>query len=237
LTRLGTAAGVALAAQAITLVATQGLPAALAVQSSKSPGSHHPQPSSPPVVHVPAISGLDISVTDGRTRVRPGDVLAYTVRVTDSGTGAARNLKITLMLPPYLRLASASGQHRFADGKVSWALTVRAGRTVSFDAKALLRKTPPGVGHLAVVACADSDGKPLVCAAHLDKLPGAAGSAQAGTARSAAKPGTVASVTSGDRSKYLIVGLAILVAALVAAITARVIRARHPRLVRHRHSG
>jgi hypothetical protein len=186
---------------------------------------------------VPAISGLDISVTDGQTRVRPGDLLSYTLRVTDGGTSSARDLKITLMFPSYLRLVSASGSHRFAGGKVNWALTMHAGHTVSFGAKALLDKTPPGVGHLAVVACADSNGKPLVCAAHLDKLPGAAGSAQAGSARSAAKPGTVASVTSSDRSEYLIVGLAILAAALLAAITARVIRARRPRLVRHRHSG
>jgi len=220
---------------AAVMLAAQAVPVAQAAPSARNPGEHEPRASSRPA-HLPAISGLDISVTDGRSRVVPGDLLSYAVRVTDGGAGPARNLQITLMLPPYLKLLSARGPHRFAEGKVSWALTLNAGHSASFDARAQLHRVPAGVGHLAVVACAGSGAKTLVCAAHLDKLPGAVSAARTGHAAEGARQGDVSGVTSGGRSKYLLGGVALLVTLLLAAAAASLIRARRPRLVRHKRS-
>jgi hypothetical protein len=205
-------------------------PAALAASAGKSPAGH-PKATFTPVVRLPAITGLDISVSDGRTRVRPGDLLTYVARVTDAGSDTARDLRISLTFPSYLKFVSA-GQHRqVASGKVTWPLTIRPGHTDKFRLKALLTKTPAGVGHLAVVACAaDSSGRTLVCAAHLDKVP------ETASPKQAAKPGTATPASSGHKVTYVVVGLVVLVAALLATVTASLIRARRPRLMRHRHS-
>ncbi|HET7015803.1 MAG TPA: hypothetical protein VFI65_17920 [Streptosporangiaceae bacterium] len=181
--------------------------------------SHSPKTSARP----PAEPGLSISITDGHTSATRGDHLRYVVTVRNAGAATARNLHVTLSLPPYLSVNSASQQAVAKAGKVTWHATVRPGKAASFTAATVVGKTPRGMGHLAVVACAAQHaGTPVVCAAHLDRLPGAAGttSSTSGTA-----PGT-ASGASGGLSRYLFAGLAVLACALAAALTARRVRGR-----------
>jgi len=182
-----------------------------------------------PSVRPPAEPGLSISITDGRTSAARGDRLRYVVMVKNSGAATARNLRIMLTLPPYLSVNSASQRAVANAGKVTWRSSVRPGHTVSFKVATIVGKTPRGMGHLAVVACADQHtGTPVVCAAHLDRLPGAAGatSKTSGTAPGTAGGSPGATGPSGGLTRYLFAGLAVLACVLLAALTARRIRGR-----------
>jgi uncharacterized repeat protein (TIGR01451 family) len=173
--------------------------------------------------------GLSISITDGRTSVARGDHLRYVVTIKNAGTATVRNLHVTLSLPPYLSVNSASQRAGDKAGKVTWHTNLRPGKAASFTAAAVVGRTPRGMGHLAVVACAVQHAStPVVCAAHLDRLPGAAGttSSTSGTTPGTASdsPGTAGA--SGGLSRYLFAGLAVLACVLLAALTARRVRGR-----------
>ncbi len=231
--------GSGLAASALGMLLVLGAPGAHATTAGKSAAkSSHPASTPPAVRRLPAASWLTISVTDGRTRVRPGDRLSYTVRVTDGGTAAARGLKITLTLPGYLQDISADRHARASAGKVTWSSSLRPGQEAVFRLTARLARTPHGLVRLAVVACAaGGSGKATVCAAHLDTLPGAGGAGGASGSRRAA-PGTGGRTTSaGELSGFVIGGIAIAAAAALAAFGAARIRARRPGRLGHRHSG
>jgi uncharacterized repeat protein (TIGR01451 family) len=197
-------------------------PIAHAALTKKVPASH----ASPATrVHPPAEPDLSITVTDGRTAAKPGDRLSYVVKIKNAGGATARNLRVTLTFPPYLSMSSASQQENAKAGKLTWLTSVRPGHAASFTISAVVGRTPRGIGHLAVVACAEQHkGTPVICAAHLDRLPGAARTT-AGTSRSA--HGTAAPASAGgSKDRYVFAGLAVLACILLAALAAGRLRAR-----------
>jgi uncharacterized repeat protein (TIGR01451 family) len=161
----------------------------------------------------PAGPVLTISVSDGRTAANPGDQLTYLVSVRDGGTASASHLKITQTLSAGLDLLSASPHGIAADGRVTWPAAIPAGGTKTFRVVARVTQTPARLLRLAAVACASAAGssRPIVCAAHLDRLPAA-------TAASASR----AAGTSGAIPvAYAAVALAVLAVAVLAVITRR----------------
>ncbi|MGH3202574.1 MAG: hypothetical protein ACRDOA_13395 [Streptosporangiaceae bacterium] len=165
----------------------------------------------------PRTPGLTISVTDGRGAATAGDRLTYTVSVRDIGIAAAPHLKITQTLSPGLEFLSASGHGVATAGLVAWHASLPAGGTRTFRLTALVTRTPAQEMRLAAVACVAVPGgsRPIVCAAHLDQLPGAA-------AASAARSGS----SRGDLPVYAAGGLAVIAAALLTAIAGRRMRRR-----------
>ncbi len=167
----------------IGAIAAAGL---IAMPAAVLPGHFAPAPSatarasaSPrPQVTAARPSGvprLTISITDGRTAVKPGDQLTYLVSVQDNGTRGAPHLKITQTLPAGLEFLSASGHGVAAHGQVAWSAGLAAGGTETFRVAARVTRTPAQLLRLAAVACAAAPGSssPIVCAAHLDRLPAA----------------------------------------------------------------
>ena len=170
----------------------------------------------------PAGPGLSISVTDGRTAVKPGDQLTYVVSLKDIGTVGAPHLKITQTLPAGLDFVSASAHGVAAGGKVTWLTGLAPGRAATFTLVTRLIRTPARVFRLAAVACAATQGSasPIVCAAHMDQLPAVAPS-----------PAPKASGSlGGARTVYIGAGLAVLVVAAFIVLLAR-------RAGRHRLAG
>jgi uncharacterized repeat protein (TIGR01451 family) len=191
-------------------------------------GSPHPavrvtQPAvrvSQPAVRVkqPAVPGLTVSVSDGRTAVQPGDQLTYLVSVRDAGVRAAPHLKITQTLSQGLQFLSASSQGVDANRQVTWGASIPAGGTRTFSVVARVTRTPAPLLRLAAVACvaAMRGSRPIVCAAHLDRLPAAAAAADS----RAAGPTRAALLT------YAAGALAVLVAGVLTTIAYRRMRTR-----------
>jgi uncharacterized repeat protein (TIGR01451 family) len=184
-------------------------------------GSPHPAASlRPPAVSVrpPAVPGLTVTVSDGRTAVQPGDQLTYLVSVRDAGVHGAPHLKITQTLSQGLQFLSASSQGVAAYRQVTWNASIPAGGTRTFSMVARVTRTPASLLQLAAVACVATMGgsRPIVCAAHLDRLPAAAAAA----ASRAAGPTRAALLT------YAAGALAVLVAGVLAAIAYRRLRTR-----------
>jgi uncharacterized repeat protein (TIGR01451 family) len=189
----------ATAALAVGLIA---MPAAMAVSH---PATSHPKPSpTTPVARASRTPGLTISVSDGHAAARAGDKLTYTVSVRNSGDVAVRRLKVTQTLSTGLEFLSANDRGVAAGGDVSWTASLPLGGQRTFIDITLLS--------LAAVACVTLPGssRPIVCAAHLDRLPAAAA---ARASRSGHSVGTVGIYTAA--------GLAALVLGLLTAIVAR----------------
>ena len=170
--------------------------------------------------HVPQASGpaLTIGVSDGRTAAKAGDQLTYVVRVRDSGTRSAPHLKITQTLSAGLELLSASPHGTAANGQVAWYAGIPAGGTETFRVVARVTRPPAQVLRLAAVACAAADGssRPIVCAAHLDRLPAAA----AAPASQGARPSRLTLLA------YAVAALVVLAAGVLALIAFRRLRLR-----------
>jgi len=197
----------ATAALAVGLIA---MPAAMAAS--------HPAASQPKPTHTASTArasrtpGLTISISDGHVAARAGDKLTYTVSVRNSGTVAVRHLKVTQTLSTGLEFLSASDHGVAAGGHVSWAASLPVGGKRTFVDVTRVTKTPPTLLRLAAVACVTLPGSsgPIVCAAHLDRLPAAAA---ASTSRSGHSVGNVPT--------YTVAGLAVLALGLLTAIVAR----------------
>ena len=160
----------ATAALAVGLIA---MPAAMA---ASHPAASHPKP--PPTASAARASrtpGLTISISDGHVAARAGDKLTYTVSVRNSGTVAVRRLKVTQTLSPGLEFLSASDHGVAASGHVSWTASLPVGGKRTFLAVTRVTRTPTTLLRLAAVACVTLPGssRPIVCAAHLDRLPAA----------------------------------------------------------------
>jgi uncharacterized repeat protein (TIGR01451 family) len=171
--------------------------------------------------HVPPASGpaLTIGVSDGRTAVKAGDQLTYVVSVRDAGARSVPHLKITQTLSTGLEFLSASPHGTAANGQVAWYAGLPAGGTRTFRVVARVTRPPARVRRLAAVACAAADGsrsRPIVCAAHLDRLPAAA---SAPASRGARPSGLV-------WLAYAVAALVVLAAGLLAAIAFRRLRLR-----------
>ena len=170
-----------------------------------------------PAVPPPPIPGLTINVTDGRVAAKAGEQLTYTVSVRDSGVAAARHLKITQTLSPGLQFLSASGNGVATAGRIAWSTSLPAGGTRTFRVAARVTQPPARVLRLAAVACATLPGgsRPIVCAAHLDRLPAAAADSVAGSGSSGSK-----------LLPYAVAGLAVLVAGVLTVIAGLRVRLR-----------
>jgi uncharacterized repeat protein (TIGR01451 family) len=197
----------ATAALAVGLIA---MPAAMA--ASHPPASHPKLPYTASAARASRAPGLTISISDGHVAARAGDKLTYTVSVRNSGTVAVRRLKVTQTLSPGLEFLFASDHGVAASGDVSWTASLPVGGERTFVDITRLTMTPPTLLRLAAVACVTLPGssRPLVCAAHLDRLPAAA-------AASTSRPGH----SIGNVPTYTAVGLAVLALGLLTAIIAR----------------
>jgi uncharacterized repeat protein (TIGR01451 family) len=191
-----------------TATASAGRPAATATASAARPAA-----TATATGRRPAVPGLSISVTDGRTAVVPGDRLTYLVSIKDIGTLGAPHLKITQTLPAGLNFVSASARGVAADGKVTWLTGLAPGGSQTFTLVTQLTRAPARQLRLAAVACAADQGSasPIVCAAHLDRLPAVAASPAASASGS----------LGGARTVYLGAGLAVLVVAAFIVLVAR----------------
>ena len=161
---------------------------------------------------------LTIGVSDGRTAVKAGDQLTYVVSVRDGGTRSAPHLKITQTLSAGLEFLSASPRGTAANGQVAWYAGIRAGGTQTFRVVARVTRPPARELRLAAVACAAADGssRPIVCAAHLDRLPAAA----AAPASQGARPSPLVWLA------YAMAVLVVLAAGVLAVIAFRRLRLR-----------
>lgn len=176
---------------------------------------------SPPASAPTAIPGLSISVTDGRTAVKPGDQLTYLVSVKNVGTVSASHLKITQSLPAGLAFVSASSNGVAANGQVAWLTSIATGGAETFRVVTRVTQPPVRLLRLAAVACAAQQGsaRPLVCAAHLDRLPAVA----------AASAATASGSPGRDLPAYLGGAVAVLaIGALLTIFGRRAIRRRQP---------
>jgi uncharacterized repeat protein (TIGR01451 family) len=171
--------------------------------------------------HMPpgSVPSLTIGVSDGRTAVKAGDQLTYVVSVRDGGTRSAPHLKITQTLSAGLEFLSASPHSTAANGQVAWYAGIPAGRTQTFRVVARVTRPPAQLLRLAAVACAAADGtssRPIVCAAHLDRLPAAAAAPASQGARPAGRV----------LLAYAVAALVVLAAGVLAVIAFRRLRLR-----------
>ena len=190
-----------------TAVLAVGLIAMPAVMTASHPVASH----FAPTAKAPQGPGLSISISDGRTAARAGDKLSYTVTVRDTGTAAAPHLEITQALSAGLEFLSASDHGVAKSGRVSWSAGLPAGGSRTFHVAAKVTKTPATLPRLAAIACVALPGssRPVVCAAHLDRLP------------AVAEPRARSSQSGADAVEYTAAGLAVLALGLLTAIVAR----------------
>jgi uncharacterized repeat protein (TIGR01451 family) len=162
--------------------------------------------------------GLTISVSDGRTAAKAGDQLTYLVSVRDGGVRSTPHLKVTQTLSAGLEFLSASSHAKAGDGQVAWNADIPAGGTRTFRVVARVTRTPARLLRLAAVACVAAQGgsRPIVCAAHLDRLP-------ADTAASAAQP---ARPTGATLFAYAGAALAVMAGGVLAVFARRRFRLR-----------
>ena len=162
---------------------------------------------------------LTISVSDGRTAASPGDQLTYVVSIRNGGTLSAQHLKITQTLSAGLSFLKASPPGVAAGGLVTWSAAIPAGGTQTFHVVARVTRAPDQLLRLAAVACASAEGssRPIVCAAHLDRLPAATA---ASASRAAGTSGAVPVAYAGAAA------LAVLIATALAVIARRRVRLR-----------
>ncbi len=168
----------------------------------------------------PAGPALTISVSDGRTAANPGDELTYVVTVRNGGRARAPHLKVTQTLSPGLDFLSSSPREKAVRRQVTWPAAIAAGGTQTFRVVARVTRTPARALRLAAVACASARGgsRPIVCAAHLDRLPAAA---PASASRSAGSAGIRPLAYAGAA-----LALAVLAAAVLAVLARRRVRLR-----------
>ena len=225
---VATASSPSPSARAITVSPTARATAASPTAKAKagSPTAKGKAASPTAVARLPRVPGLRISIGDGRTTVQAGDRLTYTVLVQNSGARRSPPLKITQTLPPGLRFVSASRHGVAKAGSVTWhADHLPAGAKDTFSLQAQVTRSAARQSRLAAVACAALAGSrtPIVCAAHLDRLPGAP----------AAASGRRATTAASTLPSYAIGVLAVLAAAVLVILSGLRVRVR----VRRRRAG
>jgi uncharacterized repeat protein (TIGR01451 family) len=204
--------------------ATATSPAARATPASPTAKAKAASPAAS--ARLPRVPGLRISIGDGRTTAQAGDRLTYTVLVQNSGARRTPPLKITQTLSPGLRFVSASRHGVARAGSITWNADLAAGGKDMFRLQAQVTRSAARQSRLAAVACAALAGSrtPIVCAAHLDRLPGAPAAAQG---RRAATP------AARTLPSYAVGVLAVLAAAVLVIFAGLRVRVR----VRRRRAG
>jgi uncharacterized repeat protein (TIGR01451 family) len=190
-----------------------GLIAMPAVMAASHPAASHQAPShTASAAKASRAPGLTISVSDGHVAARAGDELTYLVSVRNTGAVAVPRLKVTQTLSSGLEILSASDHGVATSGHVSWSASLPVGGKRTFSVATRVTRTPTTLLRLAAIACVALPGssRPIVCAAHLDRLPAAA-----------VKPAARAGRSVGNVLMYTAAGLAVLALGLVAAVVAR----------------
>jgi uncharacterized repeat protein (TIGR01451 family) len=198
--------------QATAMLAV-GLIAIPATMAAGHPAASQPKPThTASAVRASRAPGLTINISDGHVTARAGDKLTYTVSVRNSGAVAVRRFKVTQTLSPGSEFISASDHGGAEHGNVSWTASLPVGGKRTFVDVTRVTRTPPTLLRLAAIACVTLPGssRPIVCAAHLDRLPAVA---TASTSRSGHSAGNVGT--------YAAVSLAVLALGLLGAIVAR----------------
>ena len=198
----------ATAALAVGLIV---MPAAMA---ASHPAVSHPAPSrTAAAARASRAPGLTISIGDGHAAARAGDELTYTVTVRNSGAVNVPRLKVTQTLSAGLQFLSASDHGVATSGHVNWSARLPVGGERTFRVDARVTRTPATLMRLAAVACATLPGAngPIVCAAHLDRLPAA----------TAAAPASRSAHSTGDMLSYTAAGVGVLMLGLLTAVVAR----------------
>jgi uncharacterized repeat protein (TIGR01451 family) len=197
----------------VTAALAVGLIAMPAAMAASHPATSHQKP--PPTASAAPASrtpGVTISVSDGQVTARAGEKLTYTVSVRNSGAIAVPRLKVAQTLAAGVEFLSASDHGVAKGGNVSWTASLPVGGRQTFVDVTRVTRTPATLLRLAAVACVTlpKSGSPLVCAAHLDRLPALA-------AASASRSGH----SAGNGPTYTAAGLAVLALGLLTAIIAR----------------
>ena len=196
-----------------TAVLAVGLIAIPAAMAAGHPAASQPKPTpTASAARASRAPGLTISISDGHVAARAGDKLTYTVSVRNSGAVAVRRLKVTQTLPSGLKLLSAGDHGVAASGAVSWTTSLPVHGQRTFVDVTRVTSTPATLLRLAAVACVTLPGSrsPIVCAAHLDRLPAAAAASTSRSGHSAGNAGT-----------YAAASLAVLALGLLGAVIAR----------------
>ena len=198
-------------AQATAALAV-GLVALPAVMAASHPAAIHPKPPhTASAARGSRTPGLTIGISDGQVTARAGDKLTYTVSVRNSGAVPVPRVKVTQTLSSGLKFLSASDHGLAAGGDVSWTASLPVGGKRTFVDVTRVTSTPATLLRLAAVACVTLPGasRPMVCAAHLDRLP------------AAAAPASRSGHSAGNVTTYTAAGLAVLALGLVTAIVVR----------------
>ena len=196
----------ATAALAVGLIA---MPVAMAASHPAA----HPAPSHTASAARPSRApGLTVSVSDGHDTAQARDVLTYTVSVRNSGAVAVPRFAVSQTLSTGLEFLSATDHGVATSGHVSWSAGLPVGAERIFRVAARVTRTPATLLRLAAVACVTLPGssRPLVCAAHLDRLPAAVATPASGSGHSA-----------GNVLTYTAAGAGVLALGLITAIAAR----------------
>lgn len=164
------------AALAVGLIA---FPAAIAA----GPTGH------PPTSRAARVPELSISISDGQVAVRPGQALTYRVSLRNTGMVTAGRLEVTQTMSAGTEVTLTSDNGVARAGRVTWSTVLPAGGTRTFLVTARVTRPPAQMLRLAAIACVALPGarQPIVCAAHLDKLP-AAEAGKAGKGGPARRP-------------------------------------------------
>jgi uncharacterized repeat protein (TIGR01451 family) len=202
----------ATAALAVGLIAIPATMAASHPVASHLAANHQSTSPTASAARASRTPGLTISVSDGHVAARAGDELTYLVSVRNTGAVAMPRLKVTQTLSAGLELLSASDHGVATGGHVSWSASLPVGGKRTFSVATRVTRTPATLLRLAAVACVALPGssRPVVCAAHLDRLPAAA-----------AEPASRSGHSVGNVLTYTAGGLAVLALGLVTAIFAR----------------
>ncbi|MBC7084657.1 MAG: DUF11 domain-containing protein, partial [Firmicutes bacterium] len=108
------------------------------------------------------VPDLAISKTDGRTLVTPGEMLTYTVTITNQGGRAATGVVVTDTLPLHTTYVPGSASHDgvYDGGQVIWTIaTLGAGESVTRTFRVTVdNPLPAGVTHLTNTVVVRDDG-------------------------------------------------------------------------------
>ena len=96
-------------------------------------------------VDLPIVAAvLAVNKTASVGKASPGDIVDYTIAVTNNGHTTANSLVIEDQLPPYMTLLSASNTYSENNGIIDWTIgTLAAGVTASVTAKVQLDASIP----------------------------------------------------------------------------------------------
>ncbi|MEO3856704.1 hypothetical protein [Acrocarpospora sp. B8E8] len=115
---------------------------------------------------------LNISIDNGRTSVRQGDRLTYTIKISNTGDAETPVLRVFQATVPGLEVLATTPEATASAKRIEWSKSLAAREEAEFSVTAQVGPQAPQMQRLTVVACASnkSTDRPVVCAAHSDRL-------------------------------------------------------------------